>query len=232
MKKFFACLIILILSLTSVPAFAQLSEVSVGPSQTQEIDRHGICKVVKNLNTTNALYVPSMARDEWVNFLSVPPWREVSECVRCAGYARDGYCFYAGAATADAGVGYATCNSVCASHGGIDAAGMNRLISRSIVTASSTPVPQAEGLWGGSVQLAGGGYGGGTYYCAIIARALIGSAADDEVVFGSQGTYGCASITYNKNQAFGQISIDSGWTGAGTPVLYCARSQAICACNR
>lgn len=221
MKRIFQLVSLIAVLIVSAanPVFAQLSEVSVGPVQTVEIDRHGICKVVKNLNPNNALYVPSMSRDEWVNFLSVPPWREVSECAKCSGYARDGYCFYGGAE-------YQTCNSVCSAHGGVDANGMNRLMDR---VATVRGIQAAPDLFGGELVLAGGSPGAVKhYYCAKIAQVVLGAPVTVYASLGASGrNYGCFTAFYGSTF---YVNLDSGWNGAVTSTI--DRARNVCACNR
>lgn len=210
-----ATLFVMLFVSAAAPGYAQLSEVSVGSNQSVEIDRHGICKVVKNLHPSNALYVPSMSRDEWVNFLSVPPWREVSECKSCSGYARDGYCFYGGAE-------YQSCNSVCSARGGVNASGMNKLSSQ--VRISS--IEANENLFGGQLMLAGGGTGA-LYYCQVIARVVLGASTSSGIQLRNKGTWGCGMNWYGSRPT---VFIDNGWNGAnGYPV---GKSRQVCACNR
>lgn len=206
---------------------------TVEPGQTRQITEHGICKMVTNTADT-PLFVPTKGFDEWANFRTVRPFSVVEECVACEGYARDGYCFYAGHATV-----YQTCNEVCSSHGGINAAGMDRLISRTNL-ADATPVTGGNSLWGGQVQFAGGGGApippgvdapGKVFYCQRIIEAMLGHPSSSTAQLADSGYgYGCALITM-KGTLRGAY-IDSSWNPNSAGDEYCTGSRPICACNR
>lgn len=202
--------------LLSAPSFAQLEEISVAASSSAEVDRHGVCKVVTNLHDTLALYVPSMTASEWESFISAPPYRVIDECKKCSGYARDGYCFYAGAHNA-------TCNATCAVRGGVNAAGMNRLVDYSTLVSDI----ESPGLVGGSVQLAGGTGSTMRTFCQRVMQVLLGGPADNVSGQGFGGPYGCHAYYYGDGPALG---IDVTWNAN---VAHTAQnSRHICACNR
>lgn len=188
---------------------------TVAPGQSRQIDEHSICKVVTN-NNSDPIFVPTKDATEWSSFLGNPPYVTVAACpTGCAGYSRDGYCFYVGSIAQ-------TCNQVCSTHSGINSAGMNRLIDRT--RSAGVDVP---GLSGGQLYFAGGGGPATYYYCHKIAMVLAGVPSTASPVLESTSrAYGCAHAGGKSNT----VSIDSRWSGSG--VYNTGSGRPICACNR